>query len=220
MFNQRVKKPARYIHARASTVHTRTRIQHSMSRLFALGLLLLGSARADDVCSDIIITAGYGDDECPSTCFGQTCDWWVEWGETNEASDGQGSDCSRMETAYSCMCNGCFCGDEPAQTSCDDYDSDPSSCGNYDDTDFTANDMCCACGGGDITTSCQDSTTWHMPNNDGKGCEWVGARGVGNDRTAKRCNKRGADGTKAKRACQATCGTCPGRNNQYGATVA
>ena len=28
---------------------------------------------------------------------------------------------------------------------CDYYDSNPSKCGYYDDADFIANSMCCAC---------------------------------------------------------------------------
>ena len=36
---------------------------------------------------------------------------------------------------------------------CTWYDSNQSDCGNYDDTDFFANTMCCACGGGSSTGS-------------------------------------------------------------------
>ena len=34
---------------------------------------------------------------------------------------------------------------------CDWYNTDSriASCGNWDDSDFTANQMCCSCGGGD-----------------------------------------------------------------------
>ena len=32
---------------------------------------------------------------------------------------------------------------------CTSYDNYPSWCGDYDDSDFDANQMCCACGGGD-----------------------------------------------------------------------
>ena len=28
------------------------------------------------------------------------------------------------------------------------YDTNPGGCGSYDDDDFKANDVCCACGGG------------------------------------------------------------------------
>ena len=31
---------------------------------------------------------------------------------------------------------------------CEYYDSDPSACGYYDTSEFDANAMCCACGGG------------------------------------------------------------------------
>ena len=36
---------------------------------------------------------------------------------------------------------------------CSDYDIYPSWCGNYDDTDFSAEDVCCECGGGDTASS-------------------------------------------------------------------
>ena len=36
----------------------------------------------------------------------------------------------------------------PSDSSYRSYDSYPSSCGNYDDMDFNANGLCCACGGG------------------------------------------------------------------------
>ena len=29
---------------------------------------------------------------------------------------------------------------------CNYYDDNPTECGNYDDEDFKANSMCCACG--------------------------------------------------------------------------
>ena len=29
---------------------------------------------------------------------------------------------------------------------CKAYDNEPTYCGDYDDEDFTANSMCCACG--------------------------------------------------------------------------
>ena len=32
---------------------------------------------------------------------------------------------------------------------CMQYMEDPLSCGLYDDEDFTANELCCACGGGE-----------------------------------------------------------------------
>jgi len=52
-----------------------------------------------------------------------------------------------------------------------------------------------------------------MPNNENKGCDWVGKA-----KTNKRCTKRGADGERATRACPVTCGRCPGDDD--GATVA
>ena len=214
-----------------------------MSRLFALGLLLLGSARADEAagcsgCSDT--DNGAGDSPFDDSC--------VDWYDANPGSCGGYDDSDFTSNEMCCACGGgnttasvpCptpvpsvpaptpFPSDDQSQPcsdtsshvygapSCDDYDydSDPSSCGDYDAAFFFANVNCCACGGGD---RCEDSTTWHMPNNDDKGCEWVGAASAA--KTKKRCNKKvGADGEKAKSACPVTCGRCPGRNNQYGAT--
>ena len=37
---------------------------------------------------------------------------------------------------------------DPYGDACDAYDSHPSWCGGYDDSDFTSNEMCCICGGG------------------------------------------------------------------------
>ena len=45
---------------------------------------------------------------------------------------------------------------------CSYYDDSPEDCGTmYDDQDFQANAMCCACGGGDRSTveTTQESTT-------------------------------------------------------------
>ena len=38
--------------------------------------------------------------------------------------------------------------DEWGDTCTDWYDDNPDGCGDYDDTDFTASEQCCACGGG------------------------------------------------------------------------
>ena len=37
---------------------------------------------------------------------------------------------------------------DPYGDDCNDYDSNPSWCGGYDDADFSSNEMCCVCGGG------------------------------------------------------------------------
>jgi hypothetical protein len=42
--------------------------------------------------------------------------------------------------------------------SCNSYDDYPTFCGNYDDSDFSSEDMCCGCGGGD-KGSCVDADT-------------------------------------------------------------
>jgi len=203
-----------------------------MSRLFALGLLLLGSARAVTGCSDI----GDGTETdnaamrkgCAEYSTEEANGWtnfWGNWCGTYDDADFTAND-------MCCACGGgvptCVDTNNGATDTFGDscvswYDANPSSCGNHDDTDFTSNEMCCACGGGDTLAPvpaptpvpCQDSTTWRMPmpNNENKGCEWVGKA-----KTEKRCTKRGADGEKAKRACPATCGGCPGDDD--GAMVA
>ena len=51
-------------------------------------------------------------------------------------------------------CRGVDCADtdngaaDPYGDGCDEYASNPSWCGNYDDADFSSNEMCCVCGGG------------------------------------------------------------------------
>ena len=46
------------------------------------------------------------------------------------------------------------------------YESYPDDCGNYDDLDFTANDMCCAC------APCIVDLTGGALDAYGDGCEW------------------------------------------------
>ena len=81
------------------------------------------------------------------------------------------SACSTLEATYGCDCTGCLCGGgdggggggdddddvcddtnggatDPDGDDCDDYVTYPYWCGGYDDSDFTSNEMCCACGGG------------------------------------------------------------------------
>ena len=38
---------------------------------------------------------------------------------------------------------------DPYGDDCQDYDSNPGWCNNYDDSDFSSNEMCCGCGGGE-----------------------------------------------------------------------
>lgn len=102
--------------------------------------------------------------QCPATCYGYTCDHWT-------------NTCADLEDNYGCVCAGCDCitaapsvsvmpSASPAPTGaptfCYDTDNGASDselarcdypyltswCGYYDDSDFTANDMCCVCGGG------------------------------------------------------------------------
>ena len=56
---------------------------------------------------------------------------------------------------------GCF-DDEDSKTdlsgnNCDWYSLSSSSCGSYDDSDFTASEACCVCGGGDRVIDFTDS---------------------------------------------------------------
>jgi hypothetical protein len=58
--------------------------------------------------------------------------------------------------------------------SCDDYALNPSWCDDdYDDADFTANTMCCACGGGDRLKSAGQSDQGRTPSS---GCSTSGQR--------------------------------------------
>jgi hypothetical protein len=43
-------------------------------------------------------------------------------------------------------------GRDSGNDSCSWYESYPGSCGSYDDSDFRANEMCCACNGGRTET--------------------------------------------------------------------
>jgi len=53
---------------------------------------------------------------------------------------------------------------------CSWYDSNPASCGNFDDYDFTASDVCCACSGGTATVAgCTDTSA---TDSYGDGCGW------------------------------------------------
>ena len=67
----------------------------------------------------------------------------------------------RYAAAFGCGCESCepwIDGSiEPTESGCDIssdgdgcdwYDSNPSGCSLYDDSDFDSNEMCCACGGG------------------------------------------------------------------------
>lgn len=48
------------------------------------------------------------------------------------------------------------------------YNEFPDLCGKYDDDDFIAELICCACGGG---LECVD-TNFGATNSNGNGCEW------------------------------------------------
>lgn len=121
---------------------------------------------------------------CSSTCFGYTCDYWL-------------NSCEELESAYGCDCDGCECPSPssvpsaspeptmltfpptPLPTVCLDLDVDgqvdsdgsPCSiyaqnthwCGGYDNSDFTSNSLCCSCGGGDRIVPTAYPTTTGRP---------------------------------------------------------
>lgn len=64
---------------------------------------------------------------------------------------------------------------DSASDGCTWYVNNPSSCGNHDDNDFNAKDMCCACGGGSIPakndTVCTDSNN-STTDSVGDSCSW------------------------------------------------
>ena len=132
--------------------------------------------------------------QCPATCFGYDCDYW---------SNNFGYSCATSE-GYGCSCGGCDCATSapsasPAPTSlcfdadngatniygdgCDLYTSSPHNCGSlYDDSDFSSNDMCCACGGTQCPATCYGATCdyWFILTADtcavmeGYGCDCTG----------------------------------------------
>ena len=113
---------------------------------------------------------GGSEANCPSSCFGQTCDYYTAY------------TCVELETTYSCTCDGCLCGaGSPSPTvslaptitcintdgtttdeygnGCAGYQANPDWCEYYDDFDFTSSLMCCVCGGGaDATPSAAPTT--------------------------------------------------------------
>ena len=112
-------------------------------------------------------------DQCPATCFGYTCDDWTNTCAEMEDSYGcvcAGCDCitaapsaSAMPSASPAPTRICFDTDggaaDSSGTLCSDYETEAATgwssgwgnwCGGFDDADFTANNTCCACGGGSI----------------------------------------------------------------------
>lgn len=90
---------------------------------------------------------------CLATCYGRTCEGW----------DGT---CATLEAFYDCDCTGCDCGcydDGCCDTSgeavasngvaCGGFATNPNLCDydSFNDADFTAGEMCCACGGGSMS---------------------------------------------------------------------
>ena len=74
-------------------------------------------------------------------------------GDDGGGDDGGGDDCS--DTNGSAIDS---YGDD-----CDWYDSNPTGCGDYDDSDFSSNAMCCGCGGGDDGAPTSAVTSAPMP---------------------------------------------------------
>ena len=128
-------------------------------------------------------------EECPSTCFGYTCDYWSNM-------------CIEMESSYGCDCYGCDCPTDPSGSptahptltlaptrtcvdtdsgaadsygnSCSDYQSNPGWCDLYDDFDFSSEKLCCVCGGGDDGTTPAPSPGTSAPTHCGELDEGVG----------------------------------------------
>ena len=101
--------------------------------------------------------------DCPETCYDHSCDFFVDSDATYT--------CPLLESTYGCNCAGCACDtsapsitppptpqcfntDEGATdvygNTCDDYAEYPGYCGSFDSGSFSANDMCCGCGGGAV----------------------------------------------------------------------
>ena len=110
-----------------------------------------------DGASDDGGDASQDDGDCAATCFGYSCDGWD-------------NSCAELEAAYGCSCVGCTCDDDGViedddctstdggsvdlyDDACGGYAYYPEWCGNYDDSDFSSNTMCCGCGGGSTTRS-------------------------------------------------------------------
>lgn len=69
---------------------------------------------AETVCEELSLeTVGEEPlDQCPSTCMGQTCDYWVG------AVD---MDCTELEEEHGCSCWRCFCGTEELPTTTENF---------------------------------------------------------------------------------------------------
>ena len=121
---------------------------------------------------------------CAADCYGQTCDNWSSTCHELETTYGcscTGCTCDLKQSEDQVLSRGapqlldarrlddCVSTDngaaDPYGDGCDMYVENPSWCGAYDDTDFTSNEMCCACGGG---ASCESTCYGHS-------CEyWTG----------------------------------------------
>ena len=77
---------------------------------------------------------------------------------------------------------------------CTWYADNNSSCGLYDDEDFTASLVCCGCGGGtqEVTLACEDDLS--ITDQFGDNCEWYA------DNTAE-CGSYDDDNFTASVAC-------------------
>jgi hypothetical protein len=99
---------------------------------------------------------------CDDTTWGATDITWdgCEWYDAYPSGCGNYDDDDFASNDMCCSCGGGSTAqvDSCANTNygatdwtyddCSWYDLFPSSCGNYDDDDFWASDMCCSCGGG------------------------------------------------------------------------
>ena len=76
-----------------------------------------------------------------------------------------------LSSASSCS-NTAFGATDLTNDGCEWYDTFPNSCGDWDDDDFTASSMCCACDGGfTAVEACQD-TNEGLGDSFGDKCDW------------------------------------------------
>ncbi len=99
-------------------------------------------------CAELSCDGGDCED-CAGDCLGSAAD---------DACGTCNGDCTESGGGCSDTDNGAV---DTYGDGCAGYTQYPSWCGGYDDDDFNSGDMCCACGGGDITSgtiSCGDGS--------------------------------------------------------------
>ena len=136
--------------------------------------------------------SGGGDSTSGATCqndlsetdaYGDDCTWY----DSNAGSCGSYDSDNFEASDLCCACGGGLfdgeCEDQDDGVtdyygdSCDWYLSSPESCGTFDDSDFTADELCCACGGGrgghDFSSSDDDCySDFSISDEYGDDCSW------------------------------------------------